>query len=180
MGRILDEAGGLAQRRQLWHSLLPESASPERTKVMLEQSKGNILDRAFKNAPKPRHSRADKQRHCITDVKSLDEKMLVAALRIFFRSVAIGLPRLDERKTYGKYSPPIDKTHERLNRSLPMVNPAHGQHAMSFGNKPAIQLLWPEQAIWLPTRHHLSLPLEQGLYRLGHSKLSHWICAEGR
>jgi hypothetical protein len=59
-----------------------------------------------------------------------------------------------------------------------MVNPVHGQHAMSFGNKPAIQLLWPEQAIWLPNQHCLSLPLKQGLYHLGASKLSYWICVE--
>jgi hypothetical protein len=56
-----------------------------------------------------------------------------------------------------------------------MVNPAHGQHAMSFGNKPVIQLLWPEQAICVPSQHRLSLPSQQGLYHLGASKLSYWI-----
>jgi hypothetical protein len=81
--------------------LLPEPASTERTKVVPEQSKSKIPARAVKNARRPRHSQADRHRQCITDVKSLDEKMLVAALRVFFRSVAIGLPRLHERKAYG-------------------------------------------------------------------------------
>jgi hypothetical protein len=53
MGTILDEAGGLAERRQLRRSWLPELARIERTKVVPVRSKGNILGRAFNNAVGP-------------------------------------------------------------------------------------------------------------------------------
>jgi hypothetical protein len=53
MGRILDEAGGLAERRPLRHSWLPELARTERTNVVPVRSKSNILGRAFNNVAGP-------------------------------------------------------------------------------------------------------------------------------
>ena len=55
----------------------------EDSNVIPAQPKGPILAEVFNNGRRPQHFHADRQKHCITDVKSLDEKMVVAARTVF-------------------------------------------------------------------------------------------------